>query len=74
MTLAQLKELVWDWHQHKTDAFSYPTTVIMDSQDLEELINDCGNDAILSGKVQVNKVLSLDIAVWEDPEKEPMIF
>ena len=73
MKYSELQELLWDWHQHKTDPFGVPDTIIMNNVDLCELIDDCGNKYMVGGIISVNKVQDLDIAIWEDPTKEPLI-
>jgi hypothetical protein len=75
MTYKDVQELTWHWHQHKTDPFSYPELIILSPKDYNELLEDCyGKEGlIVNAQVFPNKVTGLDIAIWKDLEKDPLI-
>ena len=67
MKLSDLTDMVDDWHMHKTDYLAYPTIVIMNQSDYDELAKDCNKKKNpISDYVYVNKVTGLSIAIWKN--------
>jgi hypothetical protein len=74
MTFNQLQELNWDWLQHRSGLLDYPRIIIMSMKDYYELAESCGRVGVeMDLLAYPNKVTGLDIAIWKDETKEPLI-